>query len=223
MPVLPGYDVAGMSRPAEETGGDTFDVVRTGNGLALLLADATGHGIGPALSVTQVRAMLRLAVRIGADIAGIYRHINDQLCEDLQDHRFVTAFIGQLEANEHRILYYSPGQGQLLHYHHATDACEWLGASAPPLGILPTADVGDPEVLNLEPGDIFGLLTDGVFEAIDTSEEEFGEDRVSNTVRTSRAESCANLVGRVLAEVDAHRDGVPQQDDITIVFVRRGF
>src|SRR6185369_9443344 len=82
MPEVSGYDVAGWCRPADETGGDIFDLIpAAGGGLMLLLGDATGHGIGPALSVTQVRAMLRVAMRLGADLGSAYTHINDQLVQ----------------------------------------------------------------------------------------------------------------------------------------------
>src|SRR5206468_8987196 len=82
MPALPGYDLAGASLPAEQTGGDTFDIVPAGEErLVVLLGDATGHGIAPALSVTQVRSMLRIAVRLGASLDDAFRHINDQLTQ----------------------------------------------------------------------------------------------------------------------------------------------
>ena len=68
MPALPGYDVYGMCRPAGLTGGDTFDLAVLDQGLLAVLGDATGHGIGPALSVTQMQAMLRMAFRLGADL-----------------------------------------------------------------------------------------------------------------------------------------------------------
>jgi phosphoserine phosphatase len=73
LPKYPGYDLAAASVPAEETGGDIYDVVPVADASScvLLLADATGHGIGPALSVTQVRAMLRIAVRLGARLRDV--------------------------------------------------------------------------------------------------------------------------------------------------------
>ena len=81
LPDLEGYDLAAWNEPADQTGGDTYDVIGLDDDRAvLLLADATGHGIGPALSVTQVRAMLRMAVRISPDLSRIGTHMNQQLC-----------------------------------------------------------------------------------------------------------------------------------------------
>jgi len=109
MPSLPGYEVAGWSRAADQTGGDIFDVIAKDGTVMLLLGDATGHGIGPALSVTQVRAMLRIAVRLGAGLDDAFRHINDQLADDLSSNRFVTAFLGVLDTASHRLTYHAGG------------------------------------------------------------------------------------------------------------------
>jgi len=134
VPDLPGYDVAGWSRPADETGGDTYDIIGVAeNRLILLLGDATGHGIGPALSVTQVRSMLRVCVRLGAGLDDAFRHINDQLSDDLASNRFVTAFLGVLDSSAHRVDYHAGGQGPLLHFHGAGGECEWLKASTVPI------------------------------------------------------------------------------------------
>ena len=97
MPALPGYDLFGMSRPASLTGGDTFDLAQLPQGLLVVLGDATGHGIAPALSVTQMHAMLRMAFRLGADLETAFMQVNNQLAATLADDRFITAFIGLLD------------------------------------------------------------------------------------------------------------------------------
>ena len=94
MPAVPGYDAYGMSRPATETGGDTFDLAQLGNGMLIVLGDATGHGIAPALSVTQMHAMLRMALRLRTDLETAYLELNNLLSETLAEDRFITAFIG---------------------------------------------------------------------------------------------------------------------------------
>lgn len=222
MPAVPGYDVAGISRPAEETGGDSFDLVPWGDGsLMALLADATGHGIGPALSVTQVRSMLRLASRLQAGLGDVHRHLNDQLCDDLGDNRFVTAFMGLLEFEEHRVWYHAAGQAPLMHFRTTRDECVWVGASSLPLGFFPTTTTKEPQVINLAPGDTLGLITDGVFEAENSLGEMFGKDRVAAVVRKCGLQPCAETIQCLLDEVDRHRGTVSQADDITIVLLRR--
>src|SRR5207244_6773655 len=103
MPSLAGYDLYGMFKPAELTGGDTFDLSILDQGLLAVLADATGHGIAPALSVTQMQAMLRMAFRLGADLETAFMQVNNQLADILPDDPFVTAFIGLLDPSTHQL------------------------------------------------------------------------------------------------------------------------
>ena len=218
VPDLPGYDVAGWSRPADETGGDTFDIIGVAqNRLILLLGDATGHGIGPALSVTQVRSMLRVCVRLGAGLDDAFRHINDQLSDDLASNRFVTAFLGVLDSSTHRVEYHAGGQGPLLHFHGAGGECEWLKASTVPMGLMAGLPLVQPPPLDLAPGDIVGLMTDGIYEYEDPSEEQFGESRVEKIVRQHQNEPMSRLVERIVASVEEFAEGAPQNDDMTIL------
>ena len=102
MPRLAEYDMAGQFCPADQTGGDTFDLVPLDeHRLFLLLGDASGHGIGPALSATQMTGMLRVALRLGAELDAIFAQVNNQLVEDLPEEHFVTAFFGVLDTVAH--------------------------------------------------------------------------------------------------------------------------
>ena len=89
---------------------------RSTQGLLVVLGDATGHGIAPALSVTQMQAMLRMAFRLGADLETAFLQVNDQLVATLADDRFITAFIGLLDPATHRLRFHSGGQGPILHF-----------------------------------------------------------------------------------------------------------
>jgi phosphoserine phosphatase len=222
LPSPPGYDLAGSSRPAAQTGGDIYDVIALDERRAvLLLGDATGHGVGPALSVTQVRAMLRMALRLGADLDATFAHLNDQLCEDLAVNRFVTVFLGTLDAATHKVTYHSGGQGPILHFHAATGECEWAGASTAPLGLIPGLPAGQPRTSDLAPGDVFGLITDGIFECANADSEEFGCDRVAELVRRYAREPMSDLLARIVEAADRHGGGTPQADDMTLLLVRR--
>ena len=222
VPRLAGYDLAGWSRPANQTGGDIFDIIgMDGNRLMLLLGDATGHGLGPALSVTQVRAMLRMAVRLGADLDDAFRHINDQLVEDLPDNRFVTAFLGLLDTERHRVIYHAGGQGPLLHFHAAAGRCDWLGASTIPLGFMVGMALPEPRTHQLDPGDILALITDGIFEHENALSEPFGQTRVGDVVRRHQHEPMSRLLELIVQEVERFGGMAPQIDDMTMLLVRR--
>lgn len=222
MPPLAGYELAGRCRPAEETGGDVFDVVPAGEGRAmLLLGDATGHGVGPALSVVQVRAMLRALARVGSDLDTIVRHVNDQLEQDLPSGRFVTAFVGLLDAAAHRVSFHSGGQGPILHFRAAGAQWERHSPSLLPLGIVPLGEVPAQGSMDLAPGDIVALCTDGIFEAEGDGGALFGVERFERLVAAHRTEPLEALATRVLGQVDAFANGRPQGDDITLLLVRR--
>jgi len=131
MPELAGYGFAAWSQPADETGGDIYDAVDLGdNRIGFLMADASGHGIGPALSAAQFRAMFRMGLLLGAGLEELMAKINIQLNSDLPSGRFVTAFAGILDGSTHTICYHSAGQAPLIHYRAAQDRVEWLEASA---------------------------------------------------------------------------------------------
>jgi phosphoserine phosphatase len=221
MPQVQNYDIAGWCRTADETGGDIFDLIQLDSGrLILLLGDATGHGIGPALSVTQVRAMLRMCVRFGADTTDSVKNINDQLAEDLADNRFVTAFLGELDPERHRVLYHAGGQGPLLHFRAAGEPV-WRSSTTMPLGMMSGLSIKEPSVFDLDPGDILALLTDGIFEYENPQEEQYGEERLVEVIRAHQELPAASLIERIVADVEEFAEGAPQADDMTVVLVRR--
>ncbi len=221
MPKLEGYQVAGWSRAADQTGGDIFDVISRDRSVILLLGDATGHGIGPALSVTQVRAMLRIAVRLGAGLDDAFRQINDQLADDLSSNRFVTAFLGVLDTVTHRITYHAGGQGPILHYHAARSEATLEAATTLPMGMMPIVRETAPRTADVAPGDIVAAITDGVYEYENASGEMFGEARVVASIRENAASSAEEIVRGIVDAVGAFAPGAPQNDDMTLLVVKR--
>ena len=221
-PELPGYELAGLFRPTDDTGGDTYDFVPATDGaLMVLMGDATGHGIGPALSATQVRAMLRLAQRFGAGLDDTFRHINDQLVVDLPEDRFVTAFLGRLDPITHEFSYHSGGQGPLLHFHAQTQDCEVLSPTTFPMGAMPLVKIGPARRAALAPGDIFALVSDGVFEYQDAVGAQFGELAVMDLLQRHQRLPMAVVLQHLLDALAAFGRGAPQLDDITVVLVKR--
>jgi len=220
------YELAVHSRPADETGGDIYDLVTITNGpddtsLTILLADATGHGIGAALSVTQVRSMLRMAARAGVDLNGLCLHLNNQLAADLPSSKFVTAFIGNLDPRRHVLSYQAMGQAPLLHFHAATQELDILAASTLPMGLFEHPSLPEPLTMELDAGDTVLLLSDGVYEYANAANEQFGEDRVAEIVKSSADENVKVTLETLLRDLDEFADGAPQEDDITAVMIKR--
>ncbi len=222
MPVIEGYGFGGAFQPTDQTGGDLYDFVPMDNGrVFLLMGDATGHGIGPALSATQVRAMLRVALRLGSSLGDAFVHINDQLCDDLPDDRFVTGFFGVLDGNTNTVDFHSGGQGPIMHFHAASGEFDWHPATTFPLGYMPQTNLAPPLTANMQPGDVLGLISDGIYEYENESGEQFGQARVAEIVASNHDQTAQHMVNEMLRAVRDHGGAAPQADDITIVVAKR--
>ena len=221
MPSIPGYDVCGSFRPADLTGGDTFDLSMLDTGLLIVLADATGHGIAPALSVTQMQAMFRIAFQLGANLQSAFMEVNNRLAKTLAADRFITAFVGFLDPSTHRLSFHSGGQAPILHYQAAAKSCKPYMPTSFPLGAMPLTKLKPAVSVDLLPGDILVLLSDGFYEYHDVEGAQFGEDRVQEIVRAHGTAPTADLMATLFAAVDAFARGAPQDDDMTAVLVKR--
>jgi phosphoserine phosphatase len=222
LPDVPGYAMHATFRPASITGGDTYDLAWLGDGaLLVVLGDASGHGIGPALSVTQMHAMLRMALRMGADLATAFAQVNDQLAETLPDSRFVTAFVGLLDVSTHALQYANGGQSPILHYHAADDRFSRLKPTSFPMGAMPLPGPKPPACAVLAPGDLLILSSDGIYEQEDAQGRPFGVERVEALVRRHASGPVAGLAAALLAAFDAFHGPRPQDDDVTLVLLQR--
>lgn len=222
LPLVPGFEIVAKATPAEETGGDIYDLIPLPDGrLCVVIADATGHGVGPALSVTQARSMLRAGLRLGAEPVQLLTHVNAQLADDLAAARFITLFLGILDPAAHTMMYASAGQAPLILLRRDGTA-DIRDATTMPLGILAELPVDAPlfsEWFGFQPGDTLLLLTDGFFEAQNPAGEELGTQPLLDTARR-----CGDVRAMLTALQDcvaAHVAGAKQADDQTAVLLRR--
>ncbi len=217
-----GFDVAGFNRPADETGGDIYDFVPRADGRWMLsVADATGHGIGPALIIAETRAILRAVGRGEPDPAAVLGAANDMLSADLDNGRFVTCFLGTLDLRAASLRYASAGHGPLLFYTRRDDRFEQTPASGPPLGIVEGTDFGPATRFDFQPGDFAVITTDGFFEASNARDEQFGMERMTDVLRKARDLPAAEMIEVLHAAVCEFAAGEPQADDLTAVVIRR--
>ncbi len=221
MPQLAGYDMHALFRPVALTGGDTYDLALTDQGLLVVLGDATGHGIAPALSVTQMHAMLRMAFRLGASLETAFRQVNDQLAQTLPDSRFVTAFIGLLDTTTHRLRFLSGGQAPILHFRAADSACTAHRATSFPMGAMAIEFLRPAVEIDLAPGDWLVLLSDGVYEYADADGAQFGRERVEQVLRDAQGGSADEVALQLMQALQTFARGAAQDDDITMVLVKR--
>lgn len=220
-PSLDGFDVAGWNRPADQTGGDYFDWQMLSDGrLAVSLADATGHGIGPALVTASCRAYARASFLSG-DLDSLLDDLNRLLAEDLPDNRFVTFAVVFLDPVGSRVKVLSAGHGPILWYRYATDKIENLEAQGIPLGMIAGVRYGPGTERSLASGDMLALVTDGFYEWENPEGEEFGLTRLEEVIRESRDDSAEEVIARLRSAVESFCKGTEQQDDLTAVILRR--
>jgi serine phosphatase RsbU (regulator of sigma subunit) len=221
MPRIDGYDIAGLSRPAEATGGDYFDFfpIRDGS-LGLVVGDVTGHGIGPALLMSDVRACLRALAQTCNGIGEIIRHANRLLEADLGEDRFITLIVASLNAREHRLEYLNVGHPAAYVLGADGVVKAHLTSEVPAIGLNREGAFPAVGVAQLAPGEIVLFLTDGVLESSSPAGEDFGVERVLQVVRDHAAETATQIVGAVANAVRQFSAPASQQDDITVVVMK---
>lgn len=221
-PDIPGFEVAGWSKPADETGGDCYDWLLLPDGwLAIVIGDATGHGIGPALVSSEARALLRATVTQSRDPGMIVPHVNDLIAEDLREGTFVTAFVGFLDPGAGTVAYTSAGHGPILAFAAGDGTVTEHPTHGTPLGLFPGMEYDPPTSVALAPGDMLLLFTDGFFEWARHDGEQFGQERLGEVVRECRERPAAEIIAAVFDAVTAFAGGSPQADDCTAVIVKR--
>lgn len=221
-PSICGFDVAGFSAPADDTGGDTYDFLALGDGQwMLMVADASGHGIGPALVIAETRAMLRAVSAGGSDVSAVLQRVNDLLVKDMLEGRFVTCFLGLLDPLAGRLSYAAAGHGPLLFYDSRCDEFASEAATGLPLGIMIDADYGESAAYDFRPGDFAVITTDGFFEAVNSSGEPFGIERMVELLRRDRDLPAGEMIENLHNAVAEFTHSQPQADDLTAVVIRR--
>ncbi len=221
-PSLHGYDIAGWSQPAEETGGDYFDWQRLPSGrFAVTLADVTGHGIGPALVTAVCRAYVRASLSDHQKLDSVMTRINRLLYDDLPPERLITLVVGLLDVEKHSVEVLSAGHGPLCFYRSATGEVETHNAHDIPFGVFDDRNYGPSDHIEFEPGDVLILLTDGFFEWENPTGEDFGIERLRESISRAAALDAQQIIEAIHRDVLTHATDTPQVDDLTAIVIKR--
>lgn len=222
LPEVPGYDLASWWFPNQAVGGDYCDVLRLADGrLALVMADVSGHGLGPSLLMASVRAALRALVIEHSRPEVLMGLLARALAADLQEGRFITLILALIDTREHILEFANAGHGPALHFVKATGHFHTLPATGMPLGVLEGADYPAAPPSAIAPGDLVILCTDGIVEALDEADRPFGRARLEALINRHTDEPVQDIVSRIAAEVSAHFVGESPDDDLTILVARR--
>ena len=218
-PATDHYDVFGSMTPAKEVGGDFFDIFQLENGnIGLAIADVSGKGVPAALFMMASRTLLKGAA-IGLKEPGkVLREVNDLLYDDNEAMMFVTVLYGVYNPATRTLTYANGGHNLPIIVHDDGSSSVIPSTNGVALGILPGGEY-EQSSITCAPGDTVVFYTDGVTEAIDTKEEEFGMDRLQETFNWG-PEDCREAVLSILDAVSDFAGGAPQFDDITCLALK---
>lgn len=222
LPDIAGYELATWWFPNQAVGGDYCDVIPLGEGkFALVIADVSGHGLGPSLLMASVRAALRALLLEHAGPDELLRLLGRALTPDLQDGKFITLALIELDPARHVIEYANAGHAPALRYSVEQDLFVPLEATGLPLGVLDEPEYGKGLPLVLDRGDLIVLCTDGIVEAMNDEHQQFGIERLEEILRANAKAPVTEIVRLVGESVEAHYVGTSPPDDLTILALRR--
>ncbi len=215
---LPGYRIAHSYRTANEVGGDYYEVIQLPDGrVALMVGDATGHGMAAGLVMAIANATLKTALDLDPDPRRVLALLNRTLCRTGTRRTFMTVFYALLTPATGELVAISAGHPYPV-LRRAAGGIEELGRGGLPLGVRDHL-APEPQTTTLAPGDMLLLYTDGLAEAINANSEAFGYDRIASLTRLGGAPQ--EVHDRVLANFDFHIGGEPLRDDLTLLVVAR--
>jgi len=219
-PKIEGYEFQGISFSCYEIGGDYYDFIEQADGSMLIaLGDVSGKGTAAALLMSSVHAAIHAQVSARSALPVIINSVNRYLAENTPSNRFVTLFAAELDPKTGSLRYINAGHNPPL-LGRADGRIEQLASGGFPLGILPTADF-EVGTTFLAPGEVLVVYSDGVSEANNIAEEEFGMDRLSDVVRSNLSASAAGIRDKVESALSSFTQTAPANDDITLVIVKR--
>lgn len=231
LPKLAGYDLAARNRPARTCGGDYYDILgfKTTDGVCcqlICVADVSGKGLPASLLMSNMQATMRALLGRIPSLTELASHTNELLYATTPSNKYVTAILVELDPVTGKGRYVNAGHTDCLLL-RANGEAEWLKSTGTPLGLM------DPSIVNLmtpyeersfdlQPGDMVALFSDGVTEAQDEEENEFGEERTADFIRPIANEPAQVIVDKVFDEIDRFAGNAPQYDDITLFVIKRG-
>jgi len=218
-PQLEGYDISAYNFPTEEVSGDYYDWVRIyDDQIGLVIADVSGKGVPAALLMAFLRASLRAATHIGYSPHISMAKVNYLLWESIERNQFVTAFYGILDVTNKTLTYTNAGHNPPILLKQNGDV-SFMNRGSVPLGMFRDTRYHD-YYLTTEPGDLLVLYTDGVTEAQNEKEEEYGRDRLAQAVRSNHELGARELITALHTEVVEWTGGRGATDDVTFFVIK---
>jgi sigma-B regulation protein RsbU (phosphoserine phosphatase) len=219
-PDIEGYEIAGRSIPAKDVGGDYFDfIIIDEHKLGVCLGDVSGKGMPAALLMANLQATLRSHVLQALEPCECLSRSNDLIFRSTDTDRFITLFYGVLDSKEHTLCYCNGGHNYPFLLGTAGEPIR-LGEGGTVLGTFAQWSYGG-DTVSIMPGNLLLVYSDGITEATDSNDEEFGEMRLLRAVNEHRTETPDAIIDAIVDSVRLHTGETPQLDDMTVVVVKR--
>jgi phosphoserine phosphatase RsbU/P len=223
LPSIRGLDYAGHCRPALGVGGDYYDFLGLPEGhLGVAIGDVSGKGIAAALMMASLQASLRSeATRAPENLAAAISNVNKLVYEASAANRYATFFYGQYDPSKREFNYVNAGHNPPMLFHCADGSWQLsrLEVGGTVVGLLESFPYQEAEV-KIAPGDILVCFTDGISEAMNGSDQEWGEERLIETVKHCAGLSATGILQQIFQSADAFVAGAKQHDDMTLVVIR---
>jgi sigma-B regulation protein RsbU (phosphoserine phosphatase) len=218
LPRFGAFDIAGRSDPAEIVGGDFYDIIPVSEQIVgIAIADASGHGLPAALQVRDVYTGLRMGVARDFKIVRTVERLNRIIHESRLTSKFVSLFYGELELSGNFIYVNAGHNPPVLAREREIVLLRQTG-----MVLGPSREAAYSRgFVTLEVGDVLVLYTDGIVEAVDARDEEFGIDRLKRVIAECRGETAENILAAILRQVAKFTRGSVAQDDRTVLVIRR--
>lgn len=223
-PQVDGYDIAGQSIQCDETGGDYYDFITPDEWgqekIGIVVADVIGHGISAALLMTSVRASFRERIFSPGNGVAIVSDVNKRLVQDIEElSLFITMFYSEIDIKEKCFRWVHAGHESALSYDPATDTFDTLGGNGLPLGVMEDCVYTEANI-QIHPGQIILIGTDGLKEACNPQNELFGNERLQMVMRDNYRKSAKDILDEVFEALENFRGSAERKDDETLVVIK---
>jgi sigma-B regulation protein RsbU (phosphoserine phosphatase) len=218
LPNVAALDLAAMNVPSQQVGGDYYDIICRGDDVYLAIADVTGKGIPASLLMANLQAMLHVLTPVTTDLGDVTGKINDIIYKNTPSDKFISFFWARYHAQERRFQYVNAGHNPPFVFRAGSDPMA-LSDGGMLLGALPTFSAYQQGDITLKHDDVMVLYTDGVTEALNDVDEEYGEDRLMEVITLNRALDAAGIQQAIVDDVRRFTND-RYSDDITMIVIK---
>lgn len=221
-PVYEGYDIDCYCETATDVGGDFIDFVNRGEKLLISVGDISGKGMGAALHMVHVRAIIRYVADLISEPVDILKTLNKDIIKNFKKGLFLTVVLAEID--KQKIQLCRGGHPPILYYQKSLNKCTELKPNGPALGMMKEEMFDNAaDTLEIEPqsGDVIFIYTDGIFEAMNAQKDEYGMAKVKEVLSSNAYKDVADMKRILINSVDKFRGMQEVNDDITFAIIKR--